>query len=132
MPKPAIICVDDEAIVLSSLLRQLEECFGDDYIYETAENAEEALELMEEIADDGTSILIVVSDWLMPGKKGDELLIEAHRKYPSTIKVLLTGQADDDAVNNARQHANLHACLRKPWSNAELTNCIKTALANLN
>ena len=130
MSKPAIICVDDEAIVLSSLLRQLEACFGDDYIYETAENADEALELMEEIADEGTSILIVVSDWLMPGKKGDELLIEAHRKYPGTIKVLLTGQADDDAVDNARQNANLHACLRKPWSDTELTNCIKAALAN--
>ncbi|MGK7906219.1 MAG: response regulator [Synechococcus sp.] len=131
MTKPAIICVDDEAIILSSLLRQLEEAFGDSYTYETAANADEALELMEEMEEEKTSVLLIVSDWLMPGKKGDELLIEAHRKYPETIKVLLTGQADDDAVDNARQNANLHACLRKPWDSHELANCIKTAIAKL-
>ena len=131
MTKPVIVCVDDEAIILSSLLRQLGDCFGDTYTYETAENADEALELLEEMEEDDTSVLLIVSDWLMPGKKGDELLIEAHHKYPNTIKVLLTGQADDDAVDNARTNANLHACLRKPWNSQELTSCIKSALATV-
>ena len=128
MAKPAIVCVDDEAIILNSLLRQLEDCFGDTYTYETAESADEALELMEEMEEDDTSVLLIVSDWLMPGKKGDELLTEAHRKYPNSIKVLLTGQADETAVNNARTNANLHACLRKPWHREELISCIKSAL----
>ena len=38
-----------------------------------------------------------ISDQLMPGMKGHELLIEIHRSSPNTFKILLTGQADERA-----------------------------------
>lgn len=123
-----ILCVDDETIILDSLREQLEKHFGSGFLYETAENAEEGLEIIEELAADGLKILIIVSDWLMPGIKGDEFLIRVHQKYPSIVKVLLTGQANDDAIRRAENEAGLFAVIHKPWSDQDLFNIIKAGL----
>lgn len=128
MPKLSILCVDDEAIILNSLLRQLQVAFGDRYIYETSENAEEALEIVEELQSENTDVLVIVSDWLMPGMKGDEFLTEIHKKFPRVVKILLTGQADEAAVERAKTQANLHRYLQKPWSEKELIDCIQEGL----
>jgi CheY-like chemotaxis protein len=76
MKKKAIICVDDEIIILESLREQLEKHFGDQYIYETAESGEDALEIIDELEDEDIEIAIIVSDWLMPGMKGDKFLLQ--------------------------------------------------------
>lgn len=62
MSKPVILCVDDEVVVLNSLKIQLKKEFGDTYLYEVAENADEALEIIEEIKEDDNDILVIVSD----------------------------------------------------------------------
>ncbi len=131
MAKPVILCVDDEKIILDSLKTQLKELFGKDYLYEVAENAGEAMEVVDELNEDGYDILIVVSDWLMPGTKGDEFLIDLHKKYPKIIKLMLTGQADEEAVERAKKHANLHQCIHKPWTEEELVEAIKTGIAKI-
>jgi CheY-like chemotaxis protein len=131
MSKPVILCVDDERIVLDSLRAQLAEAFGTAYIYEAAEDAEEALDLINELDEDGISIILIISDWLMPGIKGDELLIRVHEQFPKVIKIMLTGQADEAAIARAKNEANLHCCLYKPWSESELLEIIKSALAQL-
>lgn len=125
----AILCVDDEMLVLDSLKEQLRRRFGSRYLYETASDANEAWEAIAELCGDGIEILIIVSDWLMPGMKGDEFLAQVHRKYPQIVTVLLTGQADAAAVERARRDANLYACLAKPWCEAELARVIESALA---
>lgn len=124
----AIICVDDEKTVLDSLKEQLKSHFGRQYMYELAENGEDALEIIEELIEDDVEILIIVSDWLMPGMRGDEFLIEVHRRFPEIVKVMLTGQADDEAIDRARDQANLHRCLSKPWSEVELFETIESAV----
>lgn len=129
MSKAAIICVDDEAIVLDSLKRQLRKAFENQYFYEFAEGADEALEIIEELDEEEIDILVIVSDWLMPGIKGDEFLIGVHQKFPKIVKVLLTGQADEDAIERAKNQANLHACLYKPWTGEELIETIRSGLA---
>jgi len=125
----AILCVDDENIILDSLYEQLEKYFGTDYLYEAAENAEEGLEIIEELIKDEIKILIIVTDWLMPGMNGDEFLIRVHRKYPSIVKIMLTGQANEEAINRAKKNAGLFGVLYKPWSEDELFNIIKSALS---
>ncbi|HEY9608265.1 response regulator [Allocoleopsis sp.] len=129
MPKSVILCVDDETVVLKSLKTQLKEAFGDTYFYEVAEGAEEALELIHELSEDENSIILIVSDWLMPGMKGDEFLTLVHQEFPSIIKIMLTGQADESAIERAKKQANLHQCLYKPWSEEELVASIKSGLA---
>ncbi|MEG4577477.1 response regulator [Microcoleus sp. N3A4] len=129
MSKPIILCVDDEKVVLHSLKTQLKSAFGNAYLYELAENPADALELIDELNDGEISIILIVSDWLMPGMKGDEFLIRVHQKFPNIVKIMLTGQADEEAVKRAFDEANLHRCLPKPWSESELIETIKTALS---
>ena len=129
MSESAIICVDDEVVILDSLKEQLKRKFGARFIYEVAESAEEAWEIIEELQEDGIKIIAIVSDWLMPGIKGDEFLIQIHHTFPKVTKVMLTGQADEEAIARARQEANLHACLYKPWTEEELTEVINTAVS---
>ena len=129
MSKPIILCVDDEKVVLKSLKTQLKSAFGNAYVYEMAESPADALELIDEFNDDEISLILIVSDWLMPGMKGDEFLVQVHQKFPNIVKIMLTGQADEKAVNRAFIEANLHRCLQKPWSESELIETIKTALS---
>ncbi|MCG9875562.1 MAG: response regulator [Leptospiraceae bacterium] len=128
MSKAAILCVDDEKMVLNSLKSQLKNRFQSEYRLEFAESADEALEVIDDFDLSGVNVLIIVSDWLMPGIKGDEFLIQVHKKFPKITKVLLTGQAEKSAIERAEKEANLFKCLNKPWDEQEL---IDTILAGL-
>lgn len=128
MGNRAILCVDDEAVILDSLKEQLKRRLGDDYIYELAESADEAWEIINELCGERLQILVIVADWLMPGVKGDEFLIRVHRRYPHITKVMLTGQAGEGAIERTRQQANLHRCLYKPWQEDELIETIISGL----
>ena len=129
MSEIAILCVDDEVSVLQALKEQLKRLFGNRYVYEMAQNADEAWDVIDELEEDGVTILIIVSDWLMPGVKGDEFLAQVHRRFPQITTVLLTGQADEEAIERARQQANLYACIQKPWTEEELLSVVSEALA---
>lgn len=128
MGKKAILCVDDEKMILTGLRDQLRNRFGNRYVYEFAESGDEALEVIEELSREGLEILIIVSDWLMPDMKGDELLVRVHRKFPGIVKVLLTGHANEEAIERAKNEANLHRCLYKPWSEEELIETLVSGL----
>ena len=131
MAKKSILCLDDEQTILTSLKGQLKRNFGSEYAYEFAESPDEALELIQELVDEGVEILLIVSDWLMPEMKGDEFLIEVHKKFPGIVKIMLTGQADGDAVKRAEEEANLFRCLSKPWNEAELIETIQSGISLL-
>lgn len=131
MSKPVILCVDDEKFVLESLKVQLKLAFGNEYKYEFAENAGEAFEIINELNEEGVNIILIVSDWLMPGMKGDEFLIQVHQDFPGIIKVMLTGQADAEAIERAIEEAHLYQCLHKPWSETELIETIRAGLTQL-
>jgi CheY-like chemotaxis protein len=125
---PAILCVDDESTILDTLKEQLLRRFGNLYSYELAENAEEAWEVIEELDEDGVPVVVIVSDWLMPGIKGDEFLIQVHQQFPKMIKIMLTGQADPTAIARIQREAVLDAFLQKPWTEEQLSSAIVTAL----
>lgn len=131
MTKPVILCVDDEKLILDSLKRELRGAFRDAYSYEVAENADEALELIKELNESALAVIIIVSDWLMPGMRGDEFLIRVHQQFPNITKIMLTGQADEAAIERTKIHANLYCCLHKPWSKEELVETLQSALAKL-
>jgi CheY-like chemotaxis protein len=129
MSDKVILCVDDEPSILESLKEQLKRRFGNTYQYETASSADEALEILEELNQDSIEVLIIVSDCLMPGMKGDELLARVHEIYPNIVTVMLTGQADASAIARAEREANLHRCLYKPWSEDDLVATIVSGLS---
>jgi len=129
--KKAILCVDDEKTVLETLQRQLSTAFGKDYYYEMAESVVEAWEVIDDLVDQEYKVVLVISDWLMPGEKGDTFLVNLHNKYPDSIKILLTGQANPEAVENALENANLLAYIPKPWNVEKLISSIQTGFDNL-
>jgi CheY-like chemotaxis protein len=131
MSNKAILCVDDEQIILTSLRDQLLNHFGKRYIYEFAESVEEAWEVIEELDEEDIKIMVIVSDWLMPNIKGDEFLIKVHQKYPRIVKILLTGQADEEAIRRVQEQANLHGYLSKPWDEKALIEAIVKGLEGI-
>lgn len=128
MNKPVILCVDDEKMILISLKEQLKRYFGDECSIETVESGEEALEVLEELSAEQTELPIVIADQIMPGMKGDDLLIHIHQLLPRTLKILLTGQANADAVGNAVNYAQLYRYIAKPWEEADLRLTVSEAL----
>jgi signal transduction histidine kinase len=128
MRKPVILCVDDEKIILSSLKEQLKRRFGEDYGVETVESGEEALEILDELEEDIIDLPVVIADQIMPGMKGDELLRYIHMKSPKTMKIMLTGQANAEAVGSALNYANLYRYIAKPWEETDLSLTVTEAL----
>ncbi len=120
MRKPILMCVDDESTILDSLKVELKNALGSQCVIETAEGAEDALELVDELQEEELEIAVILSDYLMPGMKGDELLRRVHERSPKTLKILLTGQADLPAVGNAIRYAKLYRYIAKPWHPEDL------------
>ena len=132
MSEAAILCVDDETVILDCLQEQISRHFGEEFVYEAAESGEEALEIVEELHEEGVKIVLIVSDWLMPGMRGDELLVRVHEQFGNEIKtIMLSGQADDSAVERAKQEANLYHFLAKPWREEELIQVLSAALKSI-
>lgn len=126
-----ILCIDDEKIILDSLKMQLRRELGTTYGLEFAENAQEGLDLIEELSDSGTKIIVIVTDWLMPGMKGDEFLIQVHKRFPGIVKIMLSGFVDEESIQRAYNEADLFKCLRKPWDRDELLQTIREGLEQL-
>ncbi|WP_341739184.1 adenylate/guanylate cyclase domain-containing protein [Microcoleus sp. CAWBG640] len=128
MNQQVIICVDDEITILRGLKAELREAVDNDYIIEIAEGGEEALELIQELREEGSEVILIISDQMMPGMMGDELLRRVHIVSPKTIKIMLTGQADVEAISNAINHANLYRYITKPWQAEDLKLTVKEAI----
>lgn len=120
MKKQFILCVDDERFILNSLKDQLKAQVGANFNIEVAENGEDALNILQELLDDGEDVPIIISDYIMPGMKGDELLRRAHQLHPDAVKILLTGLATLDGIKTIINQANLFRYISKPWEHEDL------------
>ncbi len=128
MGKPVVMCVDDEPTVLDSLKIELRRILGDQCLIETAESATEALELLDELQQEQVEVAVVVADYIMPGVRGDELLKQVHARSPATLNIMLSGQADLEAVGNAIHYAKLYRYITKPWQPEDLSLTVLEAV----
>lgn len=124
-----LLSVDDELIVLNALRDQLHANYGKRHVIEVAQSADEGLELLDELTGQGLRPLVIISDWLMPGTRGDDFLIEACRRFPFVVTILLSGQTGADTLERVRREANLHQFIAKPWDERELVASIDAGLA---
>lgn len=127
MTDKIVLCVDDDTTVLSALRTLLSKHLGSGYVVEIAENGEEALEIQEDLRKQGRELSVVISDYIMPGMRGDEFLIRLHTTSPNTVKIMLTGQSDLDGVKSVITGANLYRFLEKPFNNADIVLTARTA-----
>ncbi len=128
MTKSVIVCVDDEISILQGLKKSLLADLGNSYKIETAESCNEGVEVFKELMEEGYDIPVVISDYIMPGKTGDEFLKIIHQISPDTIKILLTGHANIEGITNAVNQANLYRYIAKPWAQADLMMTLKEAI----
>ncbi len=118
--KHKVLIVDDEASVLSSLRRLLRR---EPYDLIMAGSGEEALRLLEE-----QPVRVVISDQRMPGMTGIELLREVRRRWPDTIRVILSGYSAVQTILEAINEGEVYKFLSKPWNDEELKGNIRQAL----
>ncbi|MCA6073789.1 response regulator [Fulvivirga sedimenti] len=124
-PSKYILIIDDDLDIVHTIKDQIFSVFGTEFKYETAGSGEEGISLVKEIILEEIDILITISDWLMPGMKGDEFLITLHKIVPDAIKIMITGHATEDAIQRAYKEANLYQLFAKPWNKNELISAIK-------
>lgn len=124
MGRKAVVCVDDEAIILMTIVSEIKKTLGSSYLYESAMSAKVGLEKIERLYEEGHSVALVVSDWLMPGMKGDEFLRATKEKHPEIEAIMVTGQADRDVIDSLTVDGIVRAVLMKPWSRSELHRAI--------
>ena len=123
-----ILCVDDDSTVLAALRSVLSSHFGSEMEFEFAESGDEALEIDAELRAQGRELGLVISDFMMPGLRGDELLVRLHATSPNTVKILLTGQSDLTGVKRAINDANLYRFLEKPFLNEDIVLTVRAAI----
>lgn len=128
-PQKAIVCVEDESILLLALKRELQEGLGGGFSYETAKGGAEALGLISELRSEGFEVALIISDWLMPGMDGVEFLSTIRQELPSARRILITGHACRDDLDRLQTELGLVAYLEKPWSRAELLKTVQHCLS---
>ena len=124
-----IICVDDQQEVLDSVMRDLRPLTSHVRL-EEASSVADCMQLIEQIDDDGNHVALVISDQVMPGETGTELLgkIAADRRFAKTRKVLLTGQATHADTINAINDGHIDNYIEKPWQPEKLLSVVKRLL----
>jgi DNA-binding NtrC family response regulator len=128
MPDSAILCVDDEAIIVFSLKQELKARYGDRFVYETALSAEEALGVIGELEGEGLRLVLVISDWLMPGMRGDSFIRTVKQTHPGLLALIVTGQADERTIEELIQDGLVSGVIMKPWSESILFDGVERCL----
>jgi len=115
-----ILIVDDEEKVRNALVRVLR---SEGYRIFTASNSQEALTKLDEGKVD-----LVLADNQMPGVSGIELFFILKKRWPDTIRLLITGRADTEIAINAINKGEVYRFITKPWDPEELKVTIRQAL----
>ncbi len=121
-----IICVDDEKAILWGLQQQIKRAFSDKFLVELAESGEEAIEIIHEIRSSNSEVFLVITDEMMPGMNGHELIQEINNISPATKCILLSGYAAEDIMTPSFT-AKVYKFLKKPWEFEEITEAIRQA-----
>jgi DNA-binding NtrC family response regulator len=112
MAQKSLLIVDDEDDVRSILALSLRD---EGYSIRMAESGAEALKLLREAPVD-----MVLSDYVMPGMNGMELMKEVFKEFPNTLRIILTGKPDLELAIQAMNNGTIHRFLVKPWDQLDL------------
>lgn len=118
--KDKVLFVDDEINVLNAYRRALRKRFSLD----VAEGGAKALQM---IATQGP-YAVLVADMRMPGMNGVELLAKARRVAPHTVRIMLTGNQDQQTAIDAINQGDIYRFLNKPCKPENLAAAIDSAM----
>ncbi|MCA8987648.1 MAG: HDOD domain-containing protein [Planctomycetaceae bacterium] len=120
MNQPEILFVDDEPNILGGIRRMLR-TRRNEWGLHYASSGQEALSIMDQ-----NTIDIVISDMRMPHMDGADLLNIIAQRHPDTVRIILSGHAEQDAIMRAIPVS--HYYLSKPCESDVLTNHIFSAI----
>jgi DNA-binding NtrC family response regulator len=120
MERSRILFVDDEPHLTAALKRALRQ---EPYEILTADSANAALEILAK-----QEIDVVISDERMPGMPGSVFLSQVRKKYPETVRIILSGQANLEDVVRAINEGEIYRFFIKPINAADLGTNIRQAL----
>ncbi len=116
----SVLCVDDEPKVLDGLRRLLRKRFD----LQTAIGGEEGLKIL---ASQGP-FAVVVSDMRMPSMNGIEFLTQVQERSPDTVRMMLTGNADQETAVAAVNTGNVFRFLNKPCAPDDVVDALEVGL----
>lgn len=114
-----VLVVDDEVNVQKSLRRLF---MDTDYKVILANSGREGLDYLQK-----EPVHLVISDYRMPEMNGVEFLAKVKADYPDTVRMILSGFADVEAVVDAINQGEIYKFLAKPWNDQELLSTVKRA-----
>jgi len=120
MEDKAVLFVDDEASILTSLQRLLRK---EPYTVHTAVGGPAGLELLKK-----HKVHMVVSDQRMPEMSGTQFLQRVKELYPDTIRMVLSGYAEAAAIVDAINEGEVFRFIGKPWKDEDLRVTIRRGL----
>jgi len=116
--KYKVLFVDDEPRVTNAL----KAIFRREYDVLIANSGAQALKLLSQ-----TKVDVIVSDQRMPEMLGNELLASVSIHYPQTMRILLTGFMDREAIVNSINDGEVFRFINKPWNNDEMREVVAEA-----
>jgi two-component system, probable response regulator PhcQ len=117
---PTILLVDDEPRVTAAIRRLMRH---EPWKILEAHSGREALHILAREA-----VHVLVTDEMMPEMRGSTLISEVRRRYPDTIRIVLSGRADLDAAVKAINDGEVFRFLLKPCSEVDLVLMLRQAL----
>lgn len=110
-----ILCVDDDMLILECLKEEFMRCGIENICVETANSFEESKEIIDYYLSHNLKFDYIISDYIMPINKGDEVLLYANKCFPDSKKVLLSGQIENSMIDYLENQIEKFMMVQKPW-----------------
>ncbi len=114
-----LFAIDDDPQVLRAVVRDLRTRYRSTYRILSTTSAEEALDSLLELKNQGETVALFLSDNRMPQMQGVDFLEKARRYFPEARRVLLTAYSDTTSAIKAINDVRLDYYLLKPWDPPE-------------
>ncbi len=123
-----VLCVDDEVVILMALRLELKRHYEGRFRVETVTSPDDAIAAAKAFRAGGARVVLVITDWIMTGMRGDELVAKLRESWPDMKAVLITGRDDADLIDSARRMELFSARIPKPWRPEALHSAIESCL----
>ena len=130
--KYAIICVDDDPLILQVLNFQLSKSIDERCVLiDTFVSPEDALLTIHELIEVGLNMIFIIVDYQMPKMNGAQFIRSVKNHYPEIPCLMLSGQANALQIEELESEDLLFSFIGKPWSETNLKSAMQPWLSKI-